>query len=66
MTFDVCSALRISRWARRPRMWNARMIATIRQTVEGKGPFCDVKLLTFPEFAHAAPAYPNARTCSGI
>jgi predicted amidohydrolase len=37
-----------------------RMLATIRQTVEGYGPFCDVKLLTFPEFAHAAPVYPDA------
>jgi len=38
-----------------------RMIATVRQTVEGYGPFCDVKLLAFPEFAHAAPAHPTAK-----
>jgi len=37
-----------------------RMIATIRQTVEGYAPFHDVKLLAFPEFAHAAPVYTTA------
>jgi predicted amidohydrolase len=31
----------------------------IRMTVEGYSPFLPVKLLVFPEFAHAAPAYPT-------
>lgn len=35
----------------------ARMIATIEQTVAGYEPFGDVRLLAFPEFAHAAPVY---------
>jgi formamidase len=34
-----------------------RMIATIEQTVGGYAPFGDVRLLVFPEFAHAAPVY---------
>lgn len=38
-----------------------RMIATIEQTVQGYAPFGDVKLLAFPEFAHAAPVYATAR-----
>jgi predicted amidohydrolase len=38
-----------------------RMLALSIQTVEGYGPFCDVRLLTFPEFAHAAPIYPTAK-----
>lgn len=37
-----------------------RMIGTIRQVVEGHEPFFDVKLLVFPEFAHAAPVYVTA------
>ncbi len=35
----------------------ARMIAMAEQTVAGYGPFFDVRLVVFPEFAHAAPCY---------
>jgi formamidase len=35
----------------------ARMIAMAEQTVAGYAPFFDVRLIAFPEFAHAAPAY---------
>jgi formamidase len=38
-----------------------RMLAMITQAVEGYAPFLPVKLLAFPEFAHAAPVYPTAR-----
>jgi predicted amidohydrolase len=34
-----------------------RMIAMIEQTVAGYEPFFDVRLLAFPEFAHAVPIY---------
>ena len=34
-----------------------RMCEIIEQTVVGYEPFHDVRLLTFPEFAHAVPAY---------
>src|SRR5215471_14363825 len=34
-----------------------RMIAIVEQTVAGYAPFGDVRLLAFPEFAHAAPVY---------
>ncbi|MEM9530405.1 MAG: nitrilase-related carbon-nitrogen hydrolase [Pseudomonadota bacterium] len=34
-----------------------RMATLVRQTVEGYGPFHDVKLFSFPEFAHAAPIF---------
>jgi predicted amidohydrolase len=34
-----------------------RMCATIEQTIVGYEPFFDVRLLAFPEFAHAAPIY---------
>lgn len=34
-----------------------RMIEMIDMTVEGYSPFLPVKLLAFPEFAHAAPVY---------
>lgn len=34
-----------------------RMLEIIEQTVEGYAPFLPVKLLVFPEFAHAAPVY---------
>jgi predicted amidohydrolase len=37
-----------------------RMIEMIDQTVLGYEPFFDVRLLVFPEFAHAAPVYPTA------
>lgn len=36
------------------------MIGMIRMAVEGYSPFLPVKLLVFPEFAHAAPVYPTA------
>src|SRR5262245_49911337 len=39
----------------------ARMIATIEQPVAGYAPFGDVRLLVFPEFAHAAPVYETAK-----
>lgn len=38
-----------------------RMVAVIEQTVAGYAPFGDVRLLAFPEFAHAAPVYPTAK-----
>jgi len=34
-----------------------RMCAMIEQTIVGYEPFFDVRLLAFPEFAHAAPIY---------
>jgi formamidase len=36
-----------------------RMLEMIQQTVVGYSPFLAVKLLVFPEFAHAAPIYPT-------
>jgi predicted amidohydrolase len=38
-----------------------RMIEMIDMAVEGYSPFLPVKLLAFPEFAHAAPIYRSAR-----
>jgi predicted amidohydrolase len=38
----------------------AHMIGMVRMTVEGYSPFLPVRLLVFPEFAHAAPVYPTA------
>jgi predicted amidohydrolase len=38
-----------------------RMIEMTRMAVEGYSPFLPVKLLVFPEFAHAAPVYATAR-----
>jgi predicted amidohydrolase len=35
----------------------SRMCAIIEQTIAGYEPFFDVRLLAFPEFAHAAPIY---------
>ncbi|MCA9284442.1 MAG: hypothetical protein KDA22_04455 [Phycisphaerales bacterium] len=37
----------------------ARMCAIAEQTIVGYEPFHDVRLLAFPEFAHAAPVYDN-------
>jgi formamidase len=37
-----------------------RMIEIVEQTVAGYAPFGDVRLLVFPEFAHAAPVYESA------
>ena len=36
-----------------------RMLALLEQAVVGYQPFHDVKLVVFPEFAHAAPVYPT-------
>lgn len=38
-----------------------RMLAMIEQTVVGYEPLGRVRLLVFPEFAHAAPIYPTSR-----
>lgn len=38
-----------------------RMCQLIEQTIVGYEPFFDVRLLVFPEFAHAVPAYDTAR-----
>jgi formamidase len=38
-----------------------RMLAMVEQAVEGYAPFLPVKLVVFPEFAHAAPVYPTVR-----
>ncbi len=38
----------------------ARMLQMIDQAVQGYSPFLPVKLVVFPEFAHAAPVYPTA------
>src|SRR5438105_5404326 len=35
----------------------SRMCAIIEQTIGGYEPFFDIRLLAFPEFAHAAPVY---------
>jgi predicted amidohydrolase len=37
-----------------------RMLAMVDQAVGGYAPFLPVKLVVFPEFAHAAPVYPTA------
>ncbi|PLX82839.1 MAG: nitrilase [Desulfuromonas sp.] len=37
-----------------------KMLAMVDQAVGGYEPFFDVKLVVFPEFAHAAPIYPTA------
>ncbi|NQT83543.1 nitrilase [bacterium] len=42
-----------------------RMIEMIDMAVEGYSPFLPVKLLVFPEFAHAAPVYPTAGELRG-
>lgn len=38
-----------------------RMCTLAEQTISGYEPFFDVRLLVFPEFAHAAPIYDNVR-----
>ena len=40
----------------------ARMVEMVDMAVEGYGPFMDIKLLAFPEFGHAAPIYPTAKS----
>ncbi len=37
-----------------------RLLAMIDSAVVGYGPFFDVRLVVFPEFAHAAPIYETA------
>jgi predicted amidohydrolase len=37
-----------------------RICEIVEQTITGYEPFFDVRLLAFPEFAHAVPAYPTA------
>ena len=36
-----------------------RMVSMIDSAVAGSAPFLPVKLVVFPEFAHAAPIYPT-------
>ncbi|MGA2065085.1 MAG: nitrilase-related carbon-nitrogen hydrolase [Thermoguttaceae bacterium] len=36
-----------------------RLLERIDYAVEAYEPFCDVRLVVFPEFAHAAPVYPT-------
>ncbi len=38
----------------------SRMCAMLEQTIAGYEPFFDVRLFTFPEFAHAVPLYQTA------
>ena len=38
----------------------SHMVGMVRMAVEGYSPFLPVKLIVFPEFAHAAPVYPTA------
>src|SRR5688572_29180542 len=37
-----------------------RMASMIDSAVAGSGPFLPVRLIVFPEFAHAAPVFPTA------
>jgi formamidase len=41
-----------------------RMLAMIDAAVAGAAPFLPVRLVVFPEFAHAAPVYPTVRELS--
>ena len=38
-----------------------RMLAMIDAAVAGAAPFLPVRLVAFPEFAHAAPVFPTVR-----
>jgi formamidase len=38
-----------------------RMLEMIRCAVDGSAPFLPVRLIAFPEFAHAAPVFPSAQ-----
>src|ERR671911_338006 len=38
-----------------------RMLAMIDAAVAGSAPFLPVRLVVFPEFAHAAPVYPTVQ-----
>src|SRR6185295_19107499 len=37
-----------------------RMLSMVDSAVEGSAPFLPVRLVVFPEFAHAAPVFPTA------
>ena len=39
-----------------------RMLAMIDAAVAGSAPFLPVRLVVFPEFAHAAPVFPTVHT----
>jgi formamidase len=39
----------------------ARMLSMIDSAVAGSAPFLPVRLVVFPEFAHAAPVFPSAK-----
>ena len=41
-----------------------RMLAMVDQAVVGYDPFFDVRLIVFPEFAHAAPIYATVEELS--
>ena len=41
-----------------------RMLQMIDAAVEGSAPFLPVRLVVFPEFAHAAPVFRRWRSCS--
>src|SRR3954454_4575267 len=38
-----------------------RMLAMVDAAVAGSAPFLPVRLIVFPEFAHAAPVFPTVR-----
>src|SRR5919109_2955645 len=38
-----------------------RMLSLIDSAVAGSAPFLPVRLIVFPEFAHAAPVFPTVR-----
>ena len=38
-----------------------RMLAMVRCAVDGSAPFLPVRLIAFPEFAHAAPVFPSVQ-----
>jgi formamidase len=44
---------------RQMRASTSRMLSMIDSAVAGSAPFLPVRLVVFPEFAHAAPIYPN-------
>ena len=45
----------------RAEMWRStdRIIEMIQCAVDGSAPFLPVRLVVFPEFAHAAPVFPT-------
>src|SRR3954447_16706935 len=46
---------------RQMRVNTDRMLAMIDAAVAGSAPFLPVRLIVFPEFAHAAPVFPTVR-----